>query len=150
MSLLTVSNVSEVKSDKNGKDYKVVEFSTPNTKDVNGLKVRVQPKTSSKTFWEESYLDNKMQFGYDFIKGDLVEGNVVTREVAEYEIQVSNEEVRQVTSYTAVVFGDTFDPSFEIEIQKAFKAAGHEISEVKTKQTSIPVASSTVKDEVYV
>lgn len=104
MSLLTVISVSEVKADKNGKNYKVVEFSTPNTKKVDGLNIRVQPKTSSKTFWEESYLNDKMEFGYDFIKGDLVEGNIVTKEVAEYEIQVSEEEVRQVTSYTAVVF----------------------------------------------
>lgn len=150
MSLLTVISVSEVKQDRNNKNYKVVEFATPNTKDVNGLKVRVQPKTSSKTFWEESYLNDKMEFGYDFKVGDLVEGNIVTREVVEYEIvNTETGEERTVSSYTAVVFGDTFDPSFELEVQKAFKAAGHPIVSEPVKQKSIVVASSAVEDKVF-
>lgn len=153
MSLLTVISVSEVKQDKNEekRNYKTIGFRTPNTKIVDTLKIRCKTKEGVVNVWEKSYLDNKMGFGYDFEVNDLVEGDIVTREVAEYDIvdQSTGEVKNTVSTYTCVVFGDTTDPSFEIEIQKAFKAAGHPIVSEPVKQSPLVVASSATKEEVF-
>lgn len=153
MSLLTVIAVSEVKQDNGSKgekrNYKTIGFRTPNTKVISGLNIRCKTKEGVVNAWEKSYLDNKMGFGFDFQVDDMVEGDIVTREVSEYPIVTSEGEERMVSTYSCVVFGDTSDPSFEIEVQKAFKAAGHPIVSEPVKQKSVVVASSAVKDEVF-
>ena len=153
MSLLTVISVSEVKQDNGSKgekrNYKTISFRTPNTKVISGLNIRCKTKEGVVNAWEKSYLDNKMGFGFDFQVDDMVEGDIVTREVSEYPIVTSEGEERMVSTYSCVVFGDTTDPSFEIEVQKAFKAAGHPIVSEPVKQKSVVVASSAVKDEVF-
>jgi len=154
MSLLTVISVSEVKQDNGTKgekrNYKTIVFRTPNTKVISGLKIRCKTKEGVVNAWEKAYLDNKMGFGFDFQVDDMVEGDIVTREVSEYPIaDTTTGEERMVSTYSCVVFGDTTDPSFEIEVQKAFKAAGHPIVSEPVKQKSVVVASSAVKDEVF-
>lgn len=71
-----------------------------------------------------------MQYMYDAVEGEKVPGAIVTRPVAEYEI-----DGRPVYSYTTVVLGMTNEPSFESQVRAAFKSAGHEIEEKSAEST---------------
>jgi dihydroorotate dehydrogenase len=101
-------------------------------------------RTSSITRYQESYLDDKMQYMYDAAVDEKIPGAIVTRKVNEYEIDGN-----PVSRYTTVVLGMTNDEGFEAEIARAFKSAGHDLNEVSEAQpvadrvsavqTSIPV-----------
>ena len=128
--LLTVVKVSENRQDKNGRNYKLVTFQSPQHKEVVDITtgeialVRMPARTSSITRYEESYLDDKMQYMYDAVVGEQVPGAIVTRPVAEYEI-----DGRPVYSYSTVVLGMTNEPGFEAQVRAAFKSAGHDLDE---------------------
>lgn len=134
--LLTVVKVSEDRQDKNGRNYKLVTFQSPQHKEVVDITtgevalVRVPARMSSITRYQESYLDDNMQYMYDAVVGEKVPGAIVTRPVAEYEI-----DGRPVYSYTTVVLGMTNEPSFESQVRAAFKSAGHEIEEKSAEST---------------
>jgi hypothetical protein len=134
--LLTVVKVSEDRQDKNGRNYKLVTFQSPQHKEVVDITtgeialVRVPARMSSITRYQESYLDDNMQYMYDAVEGEKVPGAIVTRPVAEYEI-----DGRPVYSYTTVVLGMTNEPSFESQVRAAFKSAGHEIEEKSAEST---------------
>ena len=128
--LLTVVKVSEDRQDKNGRNYKVITFQSPQHKEVVDVTtgeitlVRVPARTSSITRYEESYLDDKMQYMFDAQVGEKVPGAIVTRSVNTYEI-----DGRPVSSYSTVVLGMTNDPGFEAQVRAAFKSAGHDLDE---------------------
>lgn len=134
--LLTVVKVSEDRQDKNGRNYKLVTFQSPQHKEVVDITtgevalVRVPARMSSITRYQESYLDDNMQYMYDAAVGEKIPGAIVTRPVAEYEI-----DGRPVYSYTTVVLGMTNEPSFESQVRAAFKSAGHEIEETSAEST---------------
>lgn len=148
--LLTVVKLSEERQDKNGRNYKLITFQSPQHREVVDVTtgeitlVRVPARTSSITRYEESYLDDKMQYMYDAAVGEKIPGAIVTRKVNEYEIDGN-----PVSRYTTVVLGMTNDEGFEAEITRAFKSAGHDLNEVSDAQpvtervaavqTSIPV-----------
>jgi hypothetical protein len=146
--LLTVVKVSEERQDKNGRNYKVITFQSPQHKEVVDQTtgeitlVRVQARRSSITRYQESYLDDQMHYMYDAEMGEKVPGAIVTRSVDEYEI-----DGRPVSTYSTVVLGMTNEPAFDAAIDAAFKSAGHNIAEVTNTvtervsavQTSIPV-----------
>ena len=127
--LLTVVKVSDNRQDKNGRNYKLVTFQSPQHKEVvdvttgEVMLVRMPARTSSITRYEESYLDDKMHYMFDAVEGEKVPGAIVTRAVEEYEI-----DGRPVSAYTTVVLGMTNDPSFETKVRAAFKSAGHELN----------------------
>lgn len=147
--LLTVVKVSEDRTDKNGRNYKVVTFQSPNTIEIVDattgelLNVRVPARRSSITRYEESYLDNQMHYMYDAVVGEKVPGQIVTREVPAYEI-----DGRAVTNYTTVVLGMTNEPAFESAIKQAFKSAGHDYTLLSTEETVVEDRVSMVKEEV--
>ena len=114
--------------DKNGKEYKVIEFSTPDFIMLEGMKVRVEPKKTSITRYAETYLDNKPHFGYDSKVGNAFLGDIVTREVPTYVILSKEGGEREVNSYSTVVFGDSTSSDFELKVKREFKNAGHEIT----------------------
>ena len=128
--LLTVVKVSEDRQDKNGRNYKVITFQSPQHKEVVDVTtgeitlVRVPARMSSITRYEESYLDDKMQYMFDAQVGEKVPGAIVTRSVNTYEI-----DGRPVSSYSTVVLGMTNDPGFEAQVRAAFKSAGHDLDE---------------------
>ena len=146
--LLTVVKVSEERQDKNGRNYKVITFQSPQHKEVVDQTtgeitlVRVPARRSSITRYQESYLDDQMHYMYDAEVSEKVPGAIVTRSVDEYEI-----DGRPVSTYSTVVLGMTDDPAFNASIDAAFKSAGHDIVEVTNTvaervsavQTSIPV-----------
>lgn len=146
--LLTVVKVSEERQDKNGRNYKVITFQSPQHKEVVDQTtgeitlVRVPARRSSITRYQESYLDDQMHYMYDAEMGEKVPGAIVTRSVNEYEI-----DGRPVSTYSTVVLGMTNESAFDAAIDAAFRSAGHDIAEVTNTvaervsavQTSIPV-----------
>jgi len=146
--LLTVVKVSEERQDKNGRNYKVITFQSPQHKEVVDQTtgeitlVRVPARRSSITRYQESYLDDQMHYMYDAEMGEKVPGAIITRSVDEYEI-----DGRPVSTYSTVVLGMTDDSAFDAAIDAAFRSAGHNIAEVTNTvtervsavQTSIPV-----------
>jgi hypothetical protein len=153
--LLTVVKVSEERQDKNGRNYKLITFQSPQhveaVDQTTGeiTKVRVPSRRSSITRYQESYLDDQMHYMYDAEINEKVPGAIVTRLVDEYEI-----DGRPVSSYSTVVLGMTNDPGFETLINSAFNSAGHAINDssdeavstprVSAVQTSIPVEENAV------
>lgn len=133
MNLIKVTSVSDIRTDKNGREYKLVEFTNPDHAQVVDettgelLLVRVQAKRATITQYKESYLNNKPDFMWDAKLGEFTMGEVVTREVAPYQI-----DGKEINTYTTVVFGDNTKPSWEIEVQKAFRSAGHPIAGTNT------------------
>jgi hypothetical protein len=144
---------TEVRQDKNGRNYKYVQFETPNKKAIiDELGNRVIVKTPSRlmgaTFYEKSYLNDKPEFGWDLEKGESLEGDIATRNVASYEIvDSSSGEVREATSYSAIVLGDSNAKDFEIKVEKAFTSAGHDIIADK-EVAAAPALTSTELPEL--
>lgn len=153
--LLTVTEVSDMRQDKNGRNYKLVTFQGPQHVEIVDettgeiLLVRVPARTSSMTRYEESYLDDKAHYMFDAVVGEKVPGAIVTREVPAYEI-----DGRATTSYSTIVLGMTNEPSFEAKVRAAFKSAGHILEgaeEVEAQAESLPRVSATkAKAEVEV
>lgn len=149
--LLTVVKVSEERQDKNGRNYKVITFQSPQHKEVVDQTtgeitlVRVPARRSSITRYEESYLDDQMQYMYDAEVGEKVPGAIVTRSVNEYEI-----DGRPVSTYSTVVLGMTNEPSFDAQINAAFKSAGHDLSKESTTQVDerVTAVQKTILDPV--
>ena len=60
-SILKVVSTSELMEDKNGFNYKVVEFETPSKQQVmtaeGMVTVRSEPRRSKRSFWAQSYID---------------------------------------------------------------------------------------------
>lgn len=132
---------SEVKQDKNGKNYKTVsltEVVMMKTPFGEIMKPASQTRTRNINAYEESYLNGKEQPGYSDpifdpknpLKGGLFMGSIETRMVQEYDIESADGSIRAVDKYTTVVFGDSDSPSFEADVKAAFKSQGHEIVSV--------------------
>lgn len=140
-SILTVTKLSEVKKDTNKKEYKTISVRTPNTKEVAGITVVVEPRETSFNVWEENYLPTpKTDFGYNLKVGDNILGNIVTRDVTPYDI-TDGEVVKQekLTIASVLVLGDDTLSDWENLVKKAFKAKGFTlISEAKN-----PVVASS-------
>lgn len=134
-------NQSEVKQDKNDRNYRTVTFSEVvmmKTPFGEVLKPASQTRTASVNRYEKSYLNDKEQPGYsDSIfdpknpaKSGLFQGEIVSAIVEPYDIvDTRTGEVKVVDKYTTVVFGDSDSPAFKSEIRAAFKAQGHVIVE---------------------
>lgn len=73
----------------------------------------------------------KEEFGYNLKVGQVVAGALVSREVEPYEIPDSNTgEIREVSSYSRVILGDSDQHSFQAEIVREFRRQGHELIQV--------------------
>ena len=105
---LDVTSV-EGRTDRNGKPFNLVGFSTsPIHREVDEItgeiiEARVQPKTTRKTFYPESYLpDGTPEYGHDFKVGEKVAGDLVRLETLPYEI-VNQETGMTNTATTATI-----------------------------------------------
>lgn len=113
---------TEVRADKRGNSYKNVKFQTPNKISVTnefGEKeiILVPAKISSFNAYEESYLNQKPQYGWDAEVGMTIIGSLVTKEVKPYEI-----DGREVTSSTVFIPGVEEDKLTPSIIAQAFKS----------------------------
>jgi len=146
MKTLKVIN-TEIKTDKNGREYNLVSVETPSkvaTLSATGEKIAVKVKNRASAFtaYKESYLNDKPEFGWDLVKGDHIAGNLETRQVLPYDIEGTDGTIREANSYTAIVLGDTDSPSFAIEVAKAFKAADKTIV---VEETANAIADASVE-----
>jgi hypothetical protein len=81
---------------------------------------------------------------YDAEVGEKVPGAIVSRPVAEYEI-----DGRPVSSYSTVVLGMTNEPGFEAQVRAAFKSAGHDLEEeVSAPVERVSAVQKTILDPV--
>jgi hypothetical protein len=152
MNFLAKTAESEVKQDKNGKNYKRVTFTEvvimqtpfgPVQKPIS------QSRSNTQNRFEESYLDQKVETGYaDPIfnpknpsNGGIFQGAIESRNVEEYEIvDTKTGEEKAVDKYTTIVFGDTDSPTYESLVKSAFKSQGHEVIEA-AKLTIAPLVA---------
>jgi hypothetical protein len=113
MNLIQVVSVSEVKTAKNNRPYKVVSFKEmEKTIVLNGRNVNVKTNSPNRTrlLWGEGVTEDsiliKADALYNDIKvGDVVEGSFHTLPTTEYTIGIG-ESARVVSSYSCVVFGN--------------------------------------------
>jgi len=128
---------SEVKEDRNTRNYKTVTFTEAVMMQTPwGLvpKPSTQCVSTKINCYEENYLGRE-DAGYNDpvfdssnpSAGGIFMGAIPQRMVEEYEITSSDGGVRQVETYKTVVFGDTTSPSWENTVKAAFRSRGHEI-----------------------
>jgi len=110
--IVEVVNVSEIRQDKNGRNYKLLRLQgVTETEEVIGGKtytVKQRGKRVSITQYKESYLNDEQDPFFDANVGDMLGIEIHTAQTKPYEI-VDDEtgEVREVTSYTfPVIRGD--------------------------------------------
>jgi hypothetical protein len=152
-SLLTVVAVSDSRTDKNGKTYRMVTLQNP------VYKTTVDPSTgeirtiltpalkASHTAYDESYLDGTPEWLCSAKPGDLVEGRVEKRAVEQYEFTGRDGDQRLANSYTSVVFGDTTQANWEDLVKAAFERNGHKLAEsvIPAKRVDITAGASKQK-----
>ena len=154
-----ITNVSEVKEDKNDVNYKtfrakennhIMMFDPAAGKEVSVLNPAARETGVNQ--WEKSYdssLKGQSDPFYDAKIGDRLAGAIVTRSCPEYGIvdEESGEE-RTVDSYTTVVFGDTSDEqAFEIAILKAFKRNSHDLAGLPQEQIILDAVEEEATEE---
>ena len=124
--ILTVVSVSEIKKDKNKREYVTIKVQTPDTKEVGiaggGTAIaKIQPKIGTINSYGKSYLNNQKEFGFDLKEGDIILGDIVTQKVEPYEIpNKKTGEVYTVNTYSCVVLGDSASSSWDASVSKAF------------------------------
>lgn len=150
---LKITAISPVKQDKNKKNYKTIEFSTPSevlVDTANGkVAAKALPRKTSINLYEESYLNGDMQFGYDAKLGDIFLGDIVTRKVTPYVIEFINTEeetdYRNVDTFSTIVLGDTEAGNWESLVKSAFKSRGHDLAVAEITNFSIAQETEDVK-----
>lgn len=144
MALTVIKKVEEskVKQDVNGRNYKTCTFEKMGKREVNipgigNIVVDDKPIRTSVNLWEESYLNNSMEYGYDTPvnteRNSYLFGDIVTRKVEPYVInsldKTTGEMVeRTVDTYTTVVFDSSGNAeAFEAAVKRTFANRQHPI-----------------------
>jgi hypothetical protein len=138
---------SELKQDRNTRNYKTVTFSEVRFVETPFGKMVVpasQAKTTKINCYENNYL-GKMDVGYNdpiFNQGNPTNGgwfagSIETREVGSYDIPTADGGVKTVSTFTTVVFGDTNSPAFESSVKSAFSSKGHNVVESNVTDSSV-------------
>ena len=138
---------SELKQDRNTRNYKTVTFSEVRFVETPFGKMVVpasQAKTTKINCYENNYL-NKMDVGYNDpifnqsnpTNGGWFAGSIETREVGSYDIPTADGGVKTVNTFTTVVFGDTDSPAFESSVKSAFSSKGHNVVENGVTDSSV-------------
>lgn len=138
---------SELKQDRNTRNYKTVTFSEVRFVETPFGKMVVpasQAKTTKINCYENNYL-GKMDVGYNDpifnssnpANGGWFAGSIETREVGSYDIPTADGGVKTVGTFTTVVFGDTDSPAFESTVKSAFSSKGHNVVENGVTDSSV-------------
>jgi hypothetical protein len=158
MNTIVKTSQTEVKQDRNGRNYKTVAFSEVKHVDTPFGKMLL-PASQSKTVkincYENSYL-NKMDAGYadpifnanNPANGGWFAGSIETREVVGYDITSADGSTKTVTTYTTVVFGDTDSPAYESTVKAAFKSKGHEVMSIDVPVNNNVSALEALRAEI--
>ena len=132
---------SKIKNDKNGREYKTCTFAKMQMMEVNvpgvGLVAVHQPaRETSVNLYAQSYLNDKEHFGYSVPAGtdkqSYLFGDIVTRTVKPYVLNVTDRNTgeitsREVSTFTAVVFGNSAAGDWESNVRATFRSRGHEL-----------------------
>ena len=160
-SIIKKTAESKIKSDKNGREYKTCTFAKMQMTEMNvpgvGLVAVHQPaRETSVNLYAQSYLDNKEQFGYAIPAGtdkqSYLFGDIVTRTVKPYELNIADPATgvittREVSTFTAVVFGNSSAGDWESRVRAAFRSRGHELIEnapVNPQEAALISANSDI------
>ena len=139
---------SPLKKDRNTRSYKTVTFQQAGFMQTPwGLVPRPANQCSQTAVncYENNYLD-KMDAGWaepifnpkNPAAGGIFQGDIVSRQVEEYDIMDKDGSVRRVSTFKTVVFGDTDQvAAFESAVKSTFKGRGHIV-------TGSPVASTAI------
>lgn len=132
-SLLKVIAISELRKDKNNKEYNVVTVQNPQFKvEVNQLTGEVETiltraLTSTATAYHESYLDGAPEWLTAAKVGVMIEGRVEKRAVPQYEFTGRDSQPVLSNTYSCVVFGDTSQENWENLVKATFRRNGHQM-----------------------
>lgn len=128
--VLIVTGISEVKTDKNDREYKTIQVTKVEHKEIvnplNGQKTIAigNKRTSAFNAYKENYLGN-MDLGWESKKGEVLLGDLVTRKTTDYIIETADG-IKTVNSATVVVIGDSEDTvTFEKNVVRAFNSAAY-------------------------
>jgi len=138
---------SELKQDKNQRNYKTITFGEVRFVETPFGKMVVpasQARTTKINCYENNYL-NKMDIGYNDpifnqsnpAQGGWFAGSIETRNVGEYDIPTADGGARTVNTYTTVVFGDTDSVAYESAVKSTFSSKGHNVSENGVTDSSV-------------
>lgn len=158
-----VDSVSSMKKDNGEKgqhrSYVTIGFKTPinviQKDELTGeiFACKVEPKKTAINLYEKSYLNDQMQFGYDFQEGERALGDIVTRKVTPYSIPVldskesETEASRTVNTYTTVVLGDTESEGWDAIVRNTFRSRGHELNDTATPINFSLASSESIEEE---
>ncbi len=138
---------SEIKQDKNGRNYKTVTFGEVRYIDTpfgKQLVPALQARTTKVNCYENNYL-GKQDPGYadpifnqsNPANGGWFMGGIETRGVREYDIPSADGGVRTVNTFTTVVFADSDSPAYESSVKSAFSSKGHELNSDALTDSSV-------------
>lgn len=140
---------SQIQFDKNQRSYKVITFENENIIKydhpvLGEIEVYQEGQTSKMVCYEKNYLNDTMDMGYSEKLGSYFLGDIVTKIVTPYDIKISEEEVKTVSTYKTIVFGDTESDKFNSSVKSAFKAKGFDLEYIDLAKQIIasPIASS--------
>ena len=124
--------------DKNGNKFKRLMIESPSK--INGL--HVEPRQSSFTAYEESYLDGKAQFGWNIPAGDKFMGEFVTMAIVPEEIDDTDADgnaiKKRIKSSTVCVRPLKGQQEInDISIARAFAQAGHDLPEAEVEELEV-------------
>lgn len=138
--------------DKRGNAYKRNFYSKPSrtfmeVAGVGNVEVEQKVRVQSINLYEKSYLPSDKgasEYGYNHKVGGFVFGDIVTAKVAKYPITSVNSktglpETKEVDIFTTVVFGNTASESWESDVARAFKSAGHPLASEIAAQPAVEV-----------
>lgn len=124
---ITIKQVSEDKTDKNGRTYRTITVETSDIIKVQDeatgkvLDTVGNKKTAVLTTYEKRYLDDQPDNLWGREEGTILLGDIVTMAVEAYAI-----EDRMVNKYTCVVLGNSSDPNTWMhQIFSTFRSNGH-------------------------
>jgi len=124
--IIKVVKVSDLRLDKNNKEYRTIEFETSNYKIITSedtgenIKVRIEPRRNKLNVWQESYVNGEPSFGYDYQIGEFVMGDIITANVEEYQIPTKTEPYK-TSIYTCIVLGDSTKDNWNKKIERTFE-----------------------------
>lgn len=132
--LVKIVAISDVRTDKNGREFKLITVSSANRREFTdpvtneSLLVVGRPKRTNIVSYAKTYLDDAPHYLYDLPVGTAVSGNIVTKTVEPYTIETTNGP-KEITRYTTFVEADQEDADYNQIVQRAFENSGHTIVE---------------------
>lgn len=134
MSFVTVVAISEIRKDKNNRNYKLLRMESRANKNIVDpatgeiIPVLARPTKTTITSYEQSYLDEAPDYLWDVEVGQKIYGTIVSREVAPYTFTGSDGNSVTVNRYKVFVEGTQMDDNFEELVARAFASAGRELA----------------------